>query len=174
MLSLYFYNIVYSFNNLQRKDLEEKENDLIGQFRPEYKFNAMNQNQENLFNTFKARLTPYLGYYGTVFKYDKKEPNKYDEYNYNVLRLLSYARNFLAYTGNDIYRLDAKLQSVPEIKNILNDLFVEDYNDINKGFNDNAKKNIYAILRILDINENDKFKVNEVFGHYYNFAIFKE
>ncbi len=174
LLSIYFYNIIYSFNNLQRKELSEADNDLIGSLRPEYSLEVADENHVKRFGTFKSRITPYFDFYGKIFKIYKENPDEADNHNYNVLRLLALARNLLAYTGSDLYSLDAELQSAPELKKTLDRLFEEDYRSINQDFNKNAKKNLYAILEILGINSDNKKTVEDIFEDYYRFAIFKE
>lgn len=178
IISLYYYNLVYSLNNLKRKNLDEKDKDAIGSFRFEYKYGT-NDNQMKLFNIFKDYATPYLKYYGSIFKVSNKE-NKInskdiDVHNYNVLRLLSLCRNFLAHNTSDLFKLDVRMKTgVPELLNLLDDIFECDYKEINKSFNKNAQKNLLIVLNILEIYYKDDIQIDEIFKHYYNFAIFKE
>ncbi len=171
ILSLYFYNIVYSLDNLKRND----NNDTIGNINSVKRLN--NPLDDKIFKDFMDYASPYLEYYGTVFKtYDKRKSNvsEVNLHNYNVLRLLSFLRNNLTHNNNYLYVMDSKINNAPDLKDILKNTFNDDYNALNKGFNTNALKNLTVISNILGYDLNIINDKKEIFELYYKYSIFKD
>ena len=193
IMSLYYYNIVYVLNNMCRNQDSEKVDDLIGNIsyeinfedynpynkeHPEYSSYEVNEEAKNNPKGFfkfdkdaKGRF-PYFKIFKT-FKDSKDymDGKEIKEYNYDVIRILSFIRQNIAHTGinisNGLYNLENELPE--DLKPLIEEKFDQDIESLNKDFNKHAERNLWILKEIL----RDK-DISELSREYYKFVVLKD
>ena len=182
ILTIHINDIVYSLDNLQRKDGFEAD-DFVGYMslknsyevfcNPEVKYETNDSRYSNIkaqHNTFaKYKLNPRLAYFDCI-TYDK-ENNIEEKKLYYMLAILGEIRQFCAHSKNydALYTMEKELND--EAKQVLNNLYEKQVSSINNGFVKNNEKNMIILFNLLGIRDNSK-KV-ELAKKYYDFAIKK-
>lgn len=85
----------------------------------------------------------------------QEQDKKNLSYNYNILRLLSVARQLCMHAKNNgglaesaLFNLESTLQSAPELLSILNEKYKDGIKKLNNGFVGNAKNNLYILRKV--------------------------
>lgn len=184
ILTVHINDIVYSLNNLQRKDGFE-DDDFIGYMstrntydafchpEKEYADNAiLCEKISKLHDTFeKYKKNPRLAYYNCI-TYDKNH-NVDAKKLYYMLAMLGEIRQFCAHSNekdiDKLYNLEKELSD--EAKEILDQIYINKISSINRGFVQNNGKNISILFDVLKI-RSDAEKV-EMIKSSYDFVIMK-
>lgn len=195
ILTEHINNIVYTVNNLFRKE-EEDNHDIIGQL---FGLNEMSfekfEETLNAEHNGKARSidrflnSPYLGYFGnTVYNkqlIDAANENKvnaaalrsYRKRNYYLLLLLSMTRQSLAHNNAYLFTLEPECDCADTPSNMaaarkaLNDIFDDKVDKLNREFLSTSAKNLRILFKILRcVSEADKTRVAR---DYYDFSVRK-
>ena len=221
ILGLYINDMLYSVNNLQIMEFEidkiqfdmetgeiiEPDNlydrielcdDILGKSLKEASPNEKENVREKKIKELKGilfRLRPYLGFFGDVFAIPKKELKDSftpeDEFNLNVLRILSALRHYTAHWKKVLVKKefpifdkdksgDQLLSGTKGKWDIVEDIFKDRIDRINKSFLENSTKNVYAIYKTLGHRSNGSQKhlsdaeKKELVEDYYNFSIVKQ
>ncbi|MDR2201308.1 MAG: type VI-D CRISPR-associated RNA-guided ribonuclease Cas13d [Clostridiales bacterium] len=197
IFGLYVNDIVYSVNNLQRVEQEDGEPyDLIGtvfanESLDDVERKAGNGNEkrvkksEDIHNAL-AKMAPYFGYFGDAFKSLKKpvgknakpddaQARKIFEHNYNVLRILSFTRQFAIHGKYeaDLFDIKKNLRDKYDVGlfQMLEDNFAAHIDGINKNFVENSSLNLSIIFKLLDIGDERR---PQVCREFYRYAICKD
>lgn len=220
ILGLYINDMLYSVNNLQITEfkIDEIQFDKDGEIiEPENLYDRIEQSDDILGKSLKeaspdekeekrkerekelksilSRLRPYLGFFGDVFVIPKKDlkdsltPD--DEFNLNVLRILSALRHYTAHGKKELVKKefpifdkdksgDQLLSGTKGKWDIVEDNFKNRIDRINNSFLENSTKNVYAIYKTLGHRSNGSQKnlsdtqKKELVEDYYNFSIVKQ
>jgi hypothetical protein len=201
IIGLYVNDVVYAINNLQRVDpVDDEPYDLIGMTQSnstlakseEYWLQHQNDKKGQYNGKPKGevvlaaikKMTPYMGYFGDAFKTAKKPPKGKKQapdaaaeknilaYNYDVLRILSFARQFTVHSGDCgtyLFNISDKLSK--DLYERLKENFSAHVDGINKSFVENSSRNLSLIFKLLNVKTEDRKRVCEEF---YRFSIFKD
>lgn len=184
ILSLYYYNIVYSINNLKRDKEKYDTPDDIGMFDTIEPYPGESKNKK-IFEKINKYAEPYFSYYGSVFKIqkpknkdeenkispeqEKRDKEKKDKHNYYVIQALSSFRNLLAHDGQKTLYSN-NLDFPQGVIEVINGLFEKDMININKDFTKHSKMNLYIIGNYFL----PHLSTDELVTRYYRFSIFKD
>ncbi|MGN0178728.1 MAG: type VI-D CRISPR-associated RNA-guided ribonuclease Cas13d [Monoglobaceae bacterium] len=182
ILTVHINDIVYSLDNLQRKDGFE-DDDFIGYMstrnsydvfcnpRIEYADNAEKCKKiSKLHDTFeKYKKNSRLAYYDCI-TYDKKK-NVDEKKLYYMLAILGEIRQFCAHSDNvdKLYNFEKNLPE--EARIVLDQLYESKISSVNRGFVKNNDKNICILFDVLGICGNAE-KI-EIIKSFYDFVIRK-
>lgn len=190
ILGTYINNIIYIFYNLNRGKIsanEQSRDDIVGML---YAFADMNkQNDTDAFGKAKEFLRasePYFVYFGDIFKKIKKDDGqevKNDKIskNFDVLRMLSYARNLCLHgvqgktdfdmSDSALFNIGSCLSNQPELLALLDETYSRYVTKLNNDFCTNSKNNLYILRNVYAESE---ITTDELVRIYYELSVVKD
>lgn len=186
ILTLNYYDVINSIKSLVRN--EKEEDDFVGSINYIYKYNQLNNKVYNEYCDFLDDAQRRLPYFDAFMQYKRNKKGDWinveeaDEYNYNVLRIISLFRQFIAHArlqtekkqefkDSDfvIFNSNYLKTKNSELSKIIEDKFSEALKSINANFNANSRTNLRILSDILKV-PND----NKLANDYYKFSIYKD
>lgn len=195
ILSAYISNICYTFFNLHRSSEDTSysyQNDMIGtlcSYKTLAEQEAYIKNNPNNTTVSARKLLrdtqAYYTYYDNVFRKPKdKSDNAALEYNYNVLRLLSFCRQLCMHSDNKnmpeygIFHLSSALKNNPELLSLLDDVYQKGLDQIHKDFLNNAQNNLSILNRIYQdcptFGSDKQKRIDALTEQYYSLTVKKD
>ena len=190
ILGTYINNIIYIFYNLNRGKIsanEQSRDDIVGML---YTFADMNkQNDTEIFEKAKKFLKTselYYVYFGDIFKKIKKDDGKavIDDKlskNFDVLRMLSYARNLCMHgvqgktnfdmSDSALFNIGSCLSNQPKLLTLLDETYSRYVTKLNNDFRTNSKNNLYILRNVYAESE---ITTDELVRIYYELSVVKD
>ena len=190
ILGTYINNIIYIFYNLNRGKIyanEQSRDDIVGML---YAFADMGkQNDTETFEKAKEFLKasePYYVYFGDIFKKIKKDDGKavIDDKlskNFDVLRMLSYARNLCMHgvqgktnfdmSDSALFNIGSCLSNQPKLLTLLDETYSRYVTKLNNDFRTNSKNNLYILRNVYAESE---ITTDELVRIYYELSVVKD
>ena len=187
ILVTYINNIIYIFCNLNRGKIavaEKSDEDIIGML---YAFADIDtQKQDNSAYQdalkFLKHSEPYYIYFGDIFNKKEKNEAKIGDIklsnNFNVLRMLSYARNLCMHglidenkhsmSDSALFDIKGQLRQ-PELLELLDNTYSKAIDKINKDFAASSGNNLYVLSKIYE-----SCAVEDLMEIYYKLNIVKD
>ncbi len=187
ILASHSNNIVFALNNMMGIDTDE-DDDFVGCLSTKYVYDEFGNAKEGAkaadvkkLEHRKKTLKEYaenekLGYYGSAFYKTNKEPKSEKEI-YDILALMGSLRQVCAHEDSRsleqgwLYNLEDMLDD--EFKAVLDSVYSEAVENVNKDFTDINKVNLNIIYDIFE-SMGRKADIREITRDYYSFIVSKK